>query len=567
MIVQATVLFAFTYVSVSFWLSWASDADPAAFYKTLSAYPVQVNGDPRWIRQLRDDDLNDLKDMKDWNDLEGISRDPPSLPIAAVVVIVGGGSPRRRVLAGYRAALLTGAPWLLLVEKGGAGNNREGEKRGEWSEKEGEGRSPAVELLRGLQRPLEALFPSAVCRALPAGFHAAAAELLRGGEVPSLAAWRRAARGIAALHYDNDRVEEKKTSAGVPQEKTQTLAALLVEMMDDDTRRASAPLQEGSEGDLEEGEIVIYPDQGEMEEVLPASRDLDFVESDFVEEEMDWQFPRLWTPPHLPQRQYVLPGIVEVEITEKMDGKNPPLHHPDRVADKLQQLLEQSAIRRLARHQLRGRVGRSGGDFSANHTCPPHGADKDALWLLKESYGVVFVGSIGEQYRIQLLYQRVFNAARKAAWQRLCQLIATLRGGSPNSTEGGAPPSGDTSLFSSLPGRSLATRIFVFPVIAEPDQNSFPNPLWLPYNNELPLDAPTNSYRITRCIASYSHYLYKNYRQWMDSMLVATFSLRQMNYMTIVHELVADFMDGRIDRRDILHFVEHSFHRIRLKRR
>ncbi|CCW66080.1 unnamed protein product [Phytomonas sp. Hart1] len=333
---------------------------------------------------------------------------------------------------------------------------------------------------------------------------------------------------------------------------------------DDEELNVLSHQKETEEDEMEEGEILIYPhEEDDRRQGSPASSPtesyFDQIDRVLVEAEadlIDWQTPRLWESPSS-LRQFILPGILKVVTTEEGELFT---HRADRVAQVLQQHLEKSALIRLTRNKLR--PGRE--DCSLNQTMCSEETKGEDWWLFNQSYGVVFLGSISEQYYIKYLYQHVFIKARKDTSKRLNQMVNLLRRKLPTQVEG-RTISENLSSFPYLSRESLSTRIFVFPLIEESNPTSLPIPIWLPFTKELPPNVPPVSLQITRSIAVYSHYLYRNYRRWMESILFSFFSFHQIDYVTIIHELVVDLMDGRINHQDIFQFFAPSYYMTRSK--
>lgn len=492
------------------------------------------------------------------------------LPMAAVVVESSWLSPdhasvsasyAQRLLEGYRSALLTGAPWLLLT--GTAEESALG-----------------LQHLRRLARPAEALFGPAAVSRWPVELQRLA-EALYESMLPydTLGAWvcgagtrpipsflsppppaspsaalRSALRHLLSVSSLTDTA----TSGVHGRPSALELAAAWLQ------RHDGADVADHSEAEVDtaatDARVTVYatansytaaagaPSHGDTLDGASVGRQRTVAEEDAGDTAGSgggagaWESARVrllrvngtHRPVHV-----TLPGIIAVAAPDE----NARARY---AAAALQQLLEKTLVHR---HALLT-------------TAPSAAAFKDEAawwWWIGQPHGVTVVGGAWEQQRIKLIY---IKALREAAAETQAQLRRAVQdihharcqfeGGAEmqrqcRGTRGTRLPPSALPFARSVPA---PPQVFILPPAMEEMPKPEEQPEWLNYTGELPATINPNASRAARAIGRWSFFLYVNYRRWMDWFLASLPTGVYQDHFVLASILMSDLAEHRISWRD-----------------
>ncbi|KPA79045.1 hypothetical protein ABB37_05579 [Leptomonas pyrrhocoris] len=489
-------------------------------------------------------------------------------PMAAVVVESTWLSPdqaavsapyAQRLLEGFRYALLTGSPWLLL-----AGSAEE--------------TALGLQYLRRLSQPAETLFGMTALAGWPSEL-TRVAESIRASMAPyaTLGAWMHGApskpipsfdssalpavspsallRRLALSHDDSSAalrsslhhllsVSALARAEGGTQHRRPSALILGAEWL---RRSDAALLRLSGSGNVDDGGSGFAVTEAEVK----RPRVTVFATSDTYSSSSDdvsWESPRMWEwPVNGTQSQRVhltLPGIVAIAV--------PDANKRARFAAKaLQQLLEKTLLRRHARRaeapRITARSVHEGWEW----------------WWLGRSYGVTVVGGGWEQQRVRLLYTKALREAAAETHEGLRQAVQDVHRARCRfeSGSGASSPLCAGARRSRLPTSALPftaavpspPKVFVLPPGAEDTQTPEPQPEWLNYTGELPLSVNADASYAARVIGRWSYFIYVNYRRWMDWFLASLPGGAYQDHFVLASVLMSDLADHRISWRDVLY--------------
>ncbi|CAJ1008855.1 hypothetical protein Q4I28_004168 [Leishmania naiffi] len=217
------------------------------------------------------------------------------------------------------------------------------------------------------------------------------------------------------------------------------------------------------------------------------------------------------------------------------------------VARALQQLVELTLVHR---HTSRSPIA-------------PGNTEKEVgwWWWLGRPYGVTIIAGKWEQQRVKLLYMKAFREAvadsreglRKAVQllhQSRCQFEGPLPPLSCQGVRGPQLPPSAMPFSTAVPARS---RIFVLPPPHEELPNVQPKPEWLSYTGELPVFINAEASQVAKLLGRVSFFLYFNYRRWMDWFLASLSVGIYQDHFMLISVLMSDFAEHRISWLDVLH--------------
>ncbi|KAL7703084.1 hypothetical protein NQL31_000669 [Lotmaria passim] len=525
-------------------------------------------------------------------DLPHLNNEASSLadfPMAAVVVestwlspdqVTVSASYAQRLLEGFRYALLTGAPWLLVV--GSAEETALG-----------------LQHLRRLPYPAETLFGEAVTARWPTEL-THIAESMRASMAPyaTLGAWMHAAASTPLPSYVSPALPittaaPALTRSSVAEGQSAALRFSLSHLLSASAlgstvgttpsqgrpstlmlgaewlhRSDAAVLLHSSSSSAAAPRVTVYgtdsvydasgldedasqsPATAKPQQQQQRRQDLgmDGAADDSHSSAGDrigvvgggsWETPRVWTlqPSGTQQVHIVVPGLVAVTVPDA----NKRARY---AATALQRLLEQTLVRRHAR-----RVGDS--------------SEEGAWWWwLGRSYGVAVVGGEWEQQRVKLLYVKALREAAtetrdsiRRAVQDVHRARCQFEGG------GGAGDVAASSLCRSTRRLQLpftaavprAPRVFVLPPAFEDTPTSEPQPEWFNYTGELPQTVNADAPYAARVLGRWSFYLYTNYRRWMNWFLASLPGGTYQDHFVLASVLMSDLADHRISWQDALY--------------
>ncbi|CAC9491027.1 conserved hypothetical protein [Leishmania infantum JPCM5] len=502
-----------------------------------------------------------------------------ALPMAAVVVESTWLTPdqdavssvyAQRLLEGYRYALLSGAPWLLL-----SGSAAEA--------------SVGLQFLRLLPNPAERIFPDSVLERWPLPLVTAALQL-RESMAPyeTLGAWvhgagtrplnsfpassmtSRASQrqdahqspvpGQASLQSSLSQLLSAYslavTSAGHVRPASLILGAEWMRRVDAQHRSSSSATnvngatRAAADGHAapEQPRVTVYatkPDADDGDDDLKIEKNEDGGAAKDAAS-APWEQPRVLelhvnntsTAVHV-----TVPGMVMISDA----NANKRAQH---VARAVQQLVELTLVHRYA--------ARSSSSSSA-----PMDAEREVgwWWWLGRPYGVTVIAGRWEQQRVKLLYMKAFREAvadsqeglRKAVQllhQSRCQFERPLLPLPCHGVRGPQLPPSALPFSTAVPARS---RIFVLPPPYEDLQSVQPKPEWLNYTGELPASINAEASRVAKLLGRVSFFLYLNYRRWMDWFLASLPVGSYQDHFVLISVLMSDFAEHRISWMDVLH--------------
>ncbi|CBZ27365.1 conserved hypothetical protein [Leishmania mexicana MHOM/GT/2001/U1103] len=500
-----------------------------------------------------------------------------ALPMAAVVVESTWLTPdqdavssvyAQRLLQGYRYALLSGAPWLLL-----SGSATEA--------------SVGLQFLRLLPNPAERIFPDSVLEQWPPPLVTAALQL-RESMAPyeTLGAWVHGAgtrplksfpassmTSLASQQQDTHQSSvlgdsslqsslsqllsaHSLTETGVSHVRPAALilGAEWMRHMDAQHRSGSpatnvnGATEAAADGHAapEQPRVTVYatmPDTDDGDDDLTMERNDDGGAAKDAAS-APWEQPRVLelhvnstsTAVHV-----TVPGMVMIsDVNINRRAQN--------VARAVQQLVELALVHRHA----------------TRSSSAPTDTEREAgwWWWIARPYGVTVVAGRWEQQRVKLLYMKAFREAvadsqeglRKAVQllhQSRCQFERPLLPLSCHGVRGPQlPPSALPFSTAVVPARS---RIFVLPPPYEDLQSAQPKPEWLNYTGELPASINAEASCVAKLLGRLSFFLYFNYRRWMDWFLASLPVGSYQDHFVLISVLMSDFAEHRISWMDVLH--------------
>ncbi|KPI88929.1 hypothetical protein ABL78_1974 [Leptomonas seymouri] len=506
-------------------------------------------------------------------------------PMAAVVVESTWLSPdqafvsahyAQRLLEGFRYALLTGSPWLLV-----AGSAEE--------------TSLGLQHLRRMPHPAETLFGKRARAQWPSELRRVA-ESIRESMAPytTLGAWMHSARSksipafgssplpeewpsclvnhsalsqddpSAALHFSLSHLLSVSTlvsAEGGTQHGRLSALILGAEWLrrsdgDYSVRGAATPLEAAKTP-----HVTVY---ATGDTYSSSTSNLEGDEASFAEMQqtrvnrgscsssgstnggdVSWEAPRMWEWQLNGTQQRVhitVPGIVAITV--------PDANKRSRYAAKaLQQLLATTLVRRHARHS----------DASSRITQPIN----EWLWWLGRPYGVTIVGGGWEQQRVKLLYIKALREAAAETHESLRRAVQDVHrarcdfeGGSGalshlcSGARRGRLPTAALPFIAAVPS---PPKVFVLPPAFEDAPVAAPQPEWLNYTGELPPSVNPDASYAARVVGRWSYFIYVNYRRWMDWFLASLPGGAYQDHFVLASVLMSDFADQRISWRDVLY--------------
>ncbi|KAK7195753.1 hypothetical protein NESM_000505900 [Novymonas esmeraldas] len=501
------------------------------------------------------------------------------LPMAAVVVESTWLTPdqdgvsnayAQRLLEGYRYALLTGAPWLLL-----SGTTAEA--------------ALGLQFLRRLPHPSDALFSELAMQRWPPALRATALRL-RESMTPyaTLGAWihgagtrpltdfphpalhrhgdgeqsvgRQAlAWGTAALQLSLSQLLSAHAVADADAHHVRRTALLLgaewLRRVDVDPPAAGSGVSaHGSAGGdsaaLEEPRITVLAtgtlggghdgedDVGDDAGAAHGRDSIGGVARDATS--APWQQPRvreLRGNDSVAVAHVTVPGLFMAADAEAQ-------RRPRQVARALQQLIEQTLVHR---HATRGTPGTED--------------DAGRWWWLGRAYGVTIIAGGWEQQRVKLLYMKALHDAVADSHDGLRRAVQLLHQSRCQFERAPLPPSCQGLRRPQLPPSALPftaavparSRIFVLPPPLEEQESVPPQPEWLHYTGELPTSTNAEASHVAQLLGRVSFFIYLNYRRWMDWFLASLPVGSYQDHFVLVSILLSDLAEHRISWTDMLY--------------
>lgn len=496
-------------------------------------------------------------------------------PMAAVVVESSWLSPdhaavsapyAQRLLEGYRYALLTGAPWLLL-----AGSAEE--------------TALGLQHLRRMAQPAETLFGKSAVARWPAELQRMAS-VLHTSMLPyeTLEAWMQGADAqpipsflstisstgasssllhlpsaspaspSAALRFSLNHLLSATSLTDVGATALHGRPSALILGAEWLQRSDAASLHNGRDEALSDAmppRVTVYanshaytavPADGvENTEAAPPKSNA----AKAAEEHGSWESARVLTlhingtrrPVHI-----TVPGVVAVTA--------PDANKRARYAAKaLQRLMETTLVHRHALLSQRA----------------PQDAVENAgdgwWWWLGRPFGVTVIGGSWEQQRVKLLYMNALREAAAETRERIRTAVQDVHRTRCQFESGPAAPllcSGARR--TRLPASALPfaaavpspAKVFVLPPAVEDAPVPEPQPKWLNYTGELPPHINAGASHAARVIGRWSFFLYANYRRRMDWVLASVPVGAYQDHFVLASVLMSDLADRRISWRDVL---------------
>lgn len=452
-----------------------------------------------------------------------------AMPLAAVVIPATWLLPdheglteayRDRLQLGYSFALLGGAPWVVLT-----GSPDEC--------------ATAARYLQTLRHPHETLLNKRFSQWFPKApeISTKIAALMRERQWTSLADWRQEAHSIPAF--------ELLQRTGPIEQLVHTMGSL--SMVSDNpsslhTRLLAAfAVSSSSSGGYVNLEVYDRhtPTAERAEDGSEATAAAGGYSGVFgaLESMGEWQLPRRWIADTEEPWELILPGIVAVPSADATD---------EVVIDgtrEIPRLIEWSVVARFA-HRRGWR-------------------HEDDWWLLNRTYAIAIIAHDRHQPRfIKLLYQHSLRKLVLRSRERLVEEMNRMRrlvqrgttsAPSPRSHEEGDAAQPAIRAESLFPFTEDNAKVFVITPFVNTVERVRPSPLWLSFKDELPpgVDAAGCSW-VTRRLGVYSHYLYRNYRRWADSLQATADAGRGPGDATVLlRNLVHGFREGNIRWSDI----------------
>ncbi|KAG5492974.1 hypothetical protein JKF63_01555 [Porcisia hertigi] len=499
-----------------------------------------------------------------------------ALPMAAVVVESTWLTPgqdavsdvyAQRLLEGYRYALLSGAPWLLL-----SGSAAEA--------------SVGLQFLRQLPNPADTIFPESMLQRWPmpllatalqlrksmapygtlgAWVHGAGTRPLKSFPVSSMApraSWQPdfhegSMPSRSSLELSLNQLLSAHTfaeaDAGYVRPTSLILGAEWLRRLDAQRQRGNSTTSvtdatgtaAGDPATPEQPRVTVYA-SGEPFDVADDDDDWTLEVGEVGHTARDaasapWEQPRVRelcvnssTMVHV-----TVPGMVM--ITD-VNVNNRPRH----VARALQQLVEQTLVHRYSTRNSAAHMDTEKGGW---------------WWWLGQAYGVTVITGGWEQQRVKLLYMKALREAvadsqrgvQKAVHllhQSRCQFEGKLLPFSCQGVRGPQLPLSALPFSTAVPAR---TRIFVLPPPYEGAQRVQPQPEWLRYTGELPASFNIEASQLAQLLGRVSFFVYFNYRRWMDWFLSSLPVGSYQDHFVLLSVLMSDFAEHRISGTDVLH--------------
>ncbi|KAG5477931.1 hypothetical protein LSCM4_05324 [Leishmania orientalis] len=495
-----------------------------------------------------------------------------TLPMAAVVVESTWLTPdqdavsyvyAQRLLEGYRYALLSGAPWLLL-----SGSAMEA--------------SVGLQFLRLLPNPAKTIFPDSVLQRWPPPLvntalqlresmaaYATLGEWVHGAGTRPLKAFPASSMASQASRLQGAYPSSVPTHSSLQSSLRQLLSAhALAETDDSYVRPASLILgaewmsrtdaqhggRNGAAGEQhiartavsgkaapEGPRVTVYATTPDGGDDLKKERSKSGRAAKDAATAL-WEQPRvleLYANGTAMAVHVTVPGMVMVSDV----NSNKRARH---VARALQQLVELTLVHRHA---------------TRSSTAPTDPEEVRWWWWLGQPYGVTVIASRWEQQRVKLLYIKAFREAvgdsheglRKAVQllhRARCQFEGPLPPLSCQGVRGPELPPSALPFSTAVPARS---RIFVLPPPYEELQSFQPKPGWLNYTGELPASINADASKVAKLLGRVSFFLYFNYRRWMDWFLASLPVGSYQDHFVLASVLMSDFAEHRINWRDVMY--------------